>query len=378
MNAEERLRAALADRAERARTSPDALDAVFGRVARHRRAVRLTAALSVACVAVAGAAFAAGTRPGTDAVRPITSAPATASPTTDEPTETATPSASPSATPTPEGAFVPVRVTFPDDTALVVLADRRVVAISTTTGAERATFGTLPPASADGPSGSLDWSSDRAHVVYEAGDCRLHRLDVANGTSTPLGRGRDPQIAADGRVAAIGCESGTDVLVIDPVTRRSTSYAARDKDATDDRGYPDLWERQAYVASVAWSGDHHLVVARGYEGALDVRIVDLATGKAFASDPADHVAVGRTTVAALHCCYPGENGADTTTFFTVPDVLDRRRPTPREETFTHPGNVHSLTLDARGAVLYVAADRLWRWSGGEPRLIRRGVAAVSG
>lgn len=361
MNPEDRLTAMMTARAGAARTSPDALDHVFGRVARHRRNVRLAtgagAVLTVAALAV-GATTLRGGEQGLQPTTPSASAPA-GSP-------TATPTGSPTAAPpSPTTPAAP-----PDDRAVVVLSDGRIAEISTTTGAEVRSIGRVPGrVEPDG----LAWSPDRS-VVYYVVECRVFALPVGGGAAREVAQGQAPAVSPDGsQLAVTECGSGRGLRVVDLAGGRVTTYAGFSDDPDD------FFRGRTFPVDVAWYDDHRLLVAVAYEGNDPVVVLDTRTDRSL-DDARQLREVVPARVAARHgtaygledCCYPEHDRPEEVSEFDVTSGSARRAT-------TFPGQSASLTVDAAGTLLTVNETGVWRWRGaGPPTLVRRGAIAVAG
>lgn len=362
MSTEDRLRAALSDRAGSARTSPDALTSVFGRVARHRRNTRLAAAASVVAVAVAGTAFATTLRSGTDSLQPI------------GPTASTSPVAPPSPTPS---MVVPSQPVFPDDSVVVLLADGRLAVVSTTTGDEIESLGTLADPSTD--RFSLDWSPDRRHVYYTSGECRVIEYDVTTKKTRHVADGYRPAAGPVGQVAAVGCQGG--IVVTDTESGRDWEYEPSAV-MVDDAGEAE----EPFAVSVAWLDGTALVAARAFEDAATMALVDRTKERPWdEAQYLDHradriVSDDHGTLFASLVNYGNGSAPPTTEFFQMSDLDIERGATAygREYLFTAPGDVRQLAVDGRGAVLYVDDSGLWRRHDGPPELIKEGVVAVGG
>ena len=358
MSTEDRLRAALSDRAVSARTSPDALSSVFDRVARHRRNTRLAAAASVVAVAAAGTAFAATLRSDTDALRPVT--PPTVSPAPASPTPSATTS------------LVPLTPVFPEDAAVVLLADGRLVVASTTTGEVLDSFG--KPTHPRTDRYSLDWSPDRRYVYYTSGDCRIVEFDLATRKTRQVADGYRPAAGPVGQVAAVGCQGG--LVVTDTVSGRVSKYAPSAVDESEEA-------EGSFAVSVAWLDGTALVAARAFEEASAIALVDRTEERAW--DEAtylDHranwiVSDDRGTLYASLVNYGNGSRPPSTEFFKISNLdVERGANYGRAYLFTVSGDARQLAVDARGAVLYVDDRGLWRRDDGAPELILEGVVAV--
>lgn len=381
MNAEERLRAALTDRADATRTSPDALSGVFSRVAARRRAVRVATAGGAALALVAGVAFASTLGGGTDALRPTRTVPIGTEtpapeptpsdlPTPVEPTVTASASASPS--PTAAGSPSPEQPgPFGDDTAAAVLADGRLALLSTTTGDVVRWLG-RPKDMAGEP--SVDWSPATRLVYHDAGDCTIVETNLATHATRVVGRGRRPAVGPDGRVLAIRCAGG--VVLHDPRSGATREYPHRrdvEGSATPEDAYADY-------TSVAWDPTPDIdfaVVARTYTHPMSLVSLDLASSDEMeaahhASDVEGELVdyTGGKVVTATYCCRMGQSGR-TTTIHRY-DNLDG----DNQVQYLHPAPVTHLAQDARGTILVVSADGLWRYHGDERLLLRKDVVAV--
>ena len=348
MSTEDRLQAALAARAAVARTSPGALDGVFGRVARHRRNVRIAALASVVAVAVAGTAFATTVRPGRSSIEPVT------------------PTGQPTGQPTrgPAGERV-----------LVMLADGRLAEVSATTGEDVRTFDPITEDLGEDP--GLAW--DGRYLYYGTADCRVLERDTSTGQTREVTRGRNPDVGPLGAIAAVGCD-GKSVVVVDSEADPVETRYEMPHEPTFEDGDSDL----STVRAVAWADRDRLFVTRTYETAERPVLVDrtrprgdevlLLDGLA-----ADYVAAigDGDVVSATLCCYTDAQPASTT--FHHQGVGPEPGLYVRAELFAVPRRVEpGITVDGSGAVLFVDADGLWRWQQeSAPRLISRGVVAVA-
>lgn len=356
MNPEDRLRDALAGRAAAARTSPDALDGVFGKVSRHRRNVRVAAAagtaLSIAAVSViaSGAFRSPSERDSQLAGEPSPSASTVAT-----------------ASPTPSAPLL--------DRAIVALKDKRIVEISTTTGAvvrEITTWDTKSPPT------ELAWSPDRNSIVVAQG-CSLMLTDAATGDPTvDLGNGRAPAFSTDGsRVAYDSCETGGGFGVVDVSSREEKTFPNPEPTSDPATSMQDL-DVLSNVTSVAWLDESRVVVARVYEGGQDTIVVDVDEARtmrdyAEAGFQAELVATNGTYLAATEfCCSYGTYPKEST------DVLRREGTGPAKVVFTHPAAVSHLALTAEGHVVFVSKETLWRWDGsGQAEIVLRDVTALA-
>ncbi|HVF06618.1 MAG TPA: hypothetical protein VNA20_17405 [Frankiaceae bacterium] len=380
MTAEDRLRAALGERAAAARTSPEALDRVFHRVGRHRRNVRAAVAGLAVVAVVAGTAVAATGRGGTGALQPVGPPAASTPPADRTPVPTTTPRARPTRAPAVPSPTLPERPsptttarpeTFPKDSAMALLRDGRIAVVSTTTGEPLATVGRLP-----GPAderASVEWSPDRRRVYYDTGDCSIVELLVATGTTSPVGPGRRPEVAPDGRVAAIGCADG--VAVYEPGTWRRSFFP--DNERSDNPG--PSWDASAATADVAWepAGESlGLLLTRiGYE-AYEMLWLDVENAAEVQSGHAAGPAAGLVDVTAgryltaTYCC---RNGGEPRSTLTRSASRDDGAP---REVVHHGAEVTDVAADLAGTALFVDATGLWRIDGDTTRLLSRDVVAV--
>jgi hypothetical protein len=343
MSPEDRIRAALDDRAARARTSPGALDGVFRRVSRHRRNVRVAASLAAASVvAVAAVAVAAGRTPGDRFVV--------------QPTATPTPTATVTAAP-------------PDRAYVLLKGDDHVIEVDTTTGTVLRDVVAAPFGAGD-----LTTDADRAVLAFETEGCNVTVVDTRTGATSELAGGR-PALSPDGlSLATTGCDDGT-VVVTDLATGTRTVYARRRGPSVP----PDTVdvEALAHPASLAWLDTRHLAIARVYETAEDMLVLDLDADRSLSdATPApvafDHVtALHGVAIGAEACCMPD---------WDKPTKIARLHAGEREVLFEANPGVDQITTDHTGAVLYGDMDGVWRWDGGDaPRLLLRGnVLGVAG
>jgi hypothetical protein len=354
MNPEDRLRDALSARAGSARTSPDALDGVFGRVARRRRNARLAAAgTALSVIAVSLVATAALRTPGGGDV--VATAPTS-------PAVSGSATVSATASPTPP---VP-----PPNRALVVLRLGRVVEVDTTTGAiVRDVVATKVPKAAD-----VAWSPDRSRLVVQDG-CILALYDAATGAlEGDLGNGASPAFSPDGtRVVSTSCGDGNAVTVTPLGREGSRSYPAPELD--DTKPVDTQQESLAQVHRAGWYDDDRIAVTREYEGAWETLLLDTRTDRRLAdADPmglsADYVAGdGASFVWSESCCYPEWEKPT-----KVMRMTGGRR--PAKVVFEHPA-VRDLAVDGLGQVLVVDDEGLWSWNGtGAPRLVVPDATAV--
>ncbi|HEU0131599.1 MAG TPA: hypothetical protein VFQ85_11490 [Mycobacteriales bacterium] len=362
---EERLAAALADRAAAARTSPDALDGVFHRVASHRRRTRAAAGAAIALALVASAAVATNAlRPDAATLEPVAPAP------------TAPPTSPPPATATPTRPAHPAVAGYPDDSAVVVGADRRVLVVSTTTGAQRAQLGRLP---ADATGSGLAWSPDRSLVYFERGGCRVAAMD-RTGAVRDVTTGTAPAVSPDGRrLATAACPApyvqgapAGGVIVTDLRSRRVTPIRGLPQDPRPDYTPPPS------ATSVTWFDAHTLAVAVAWEDPEDVVVVDVDRDRDLGHGERLHVAVGDlvargdTRLAVTTCCMP--DWTERARILRLP-----WRGTRTATLLTFHEEAGSVELDRAGQVLFRAREGLWRWRpGSAPVLVRRGVTAVAG
>jgi hypothetical protein len=357
MNPEDRIRDAMAGRAAAARTSPDALDGVFTRVARRKRNTRLAAAggtaLSVVAVtAIAGAAL----RSPSGEVTPAAPTPSVA-------VTVGTP------VPTPR----PTAVARPKDRAFVVLKDHRLVEVSTSSGAVLRTVTRLP---AD--TNEISVSPDHASVFF-SDSCRVVRVDVASGARKDLGPGYAPALAPDGRhLAAADCtDDGVDgipVVVTDLATGKRTTYGAKDPGPSPD-GTMNMYVLSA-PRELAWVDSHTVAVARVYEEQEELLLLDIdknrwmndATGT---RTGVTHLAIARGAILGSdECCMP-EFDKPTGLIQVVqggePRTLLQRR-----------DGIRDLAVDDRNVVLFVSGGSLWSWNWqGQPRRLLANAVAVA-
>jgi hypothetical protein len=375
MNAEDRLRAVLTDRADRARTSPDALGAVFGRVAQRRRRTRTGVALGVTATLLAGTAFASSLRAGTDAIRPADPTPVVSYPVaTPEVTESPVPTESPAPTPTraPETTPTATPAGFPADSAVAVLADGAVVVLSTTTGEVLAAVGKAALAGDERP--TVEWSPDRSRVYVDGGDCRIVETVVATQATRAVGEGRAPEAHEDGRVAAVGCDDGVAVFHPDgkrdfyPHNRKSGPDVARGYDAVAD------------TVNVAWEPAidvDGLLLSRTYTDQVELLWLDVATASEVQSGHSTGVvaelveATGDRYVTATFCCRMGGPGRSSTL-----EVRERTYYSDPVRSLEHPQEITHVALDRKGNALFVDATGLWRVDETRAVLVRRGVLAA--
>jgi hypothetical protein len=343
-----------ADRAGRARTSPDALDGVFGRVARHRRAVRALAGGGAALALVAGGLVANAATHG-PARRTLV---ADGSPTT-SPSLSTSPSVSVSPTPDESDDL------NASNRAVVATRDHHLSVIDTTTGEEMHRIGTFEAK-------ELAWSPDRKTLAVVQG-CILMLWDVESSNPRgDLGNAHAPAFSPDGTMLASSpCGKATTVDVLDLAKGEVVkSYPA----ASPSPDLSNSFEANASVTSLVWRDDRTIAVASHYEGAIEVRLLDVRSdrtlGDTTALDAAaDHLAGGSRLYGSLECCYPEWDKPTTVWELAGGKAVTR---------FDHPSSITSLAVDRRGAVLFVDEEGLWRWNGaGVPVLVDRNVVAVA-
>ncbi|HEX8002242.1 MAG TPA: hypothetical protein VF519_06070 [Mycobacteriales bacterium] len=359
-NPEDRLRSALGARADAARTSPDALDGVFGRVARHRRNVRLATGAGAALSLVAAAAIAnAALRPSGPNDRVIPASPSPGVVTTAPPSPATTTVAT---TPPPP----------PPVTAFAVLKDRRVAELDVRTGDVLRTVGTVG-ASADT---RIDVSADRRRVAYATAQCRIAVVDLASGDTLRTVGGYAPALSPDGgRVAVAKCFDGGNepptVVVTDVASGTSRSYTTRAKSGTP---FEQDVAMLSGVHALAWRDAGTVAVTRTYEGAVETLLLDLARDR-YLNDAArsgeyfsDVAAHGGALYGTEECCMPE---------WDKPTKVVRLDGGRRTVLFQRPGGVTDLSVEPGGTVVFVSGERLWRWDGGgAAKQVRTGVLAV--
>lgn len=356
---EDRLRAALTDRAGAARTSPDALDGVFGRVARHRRAVRVAAGAGTAFALVAGGLVASAAMRTDERVAPgdVASAP-------------------PSQAPSPTPSVAPTAPAYAADRAIVAMRDGRLVEISTTTGEEIRTL-------AEWEADAMDWSPDRK-LLAVVQNCLLVLFDAKTGDlRSDLGNARHPAFSPDStKLASVPCkenEKNADVTLLDIPKRTHTTFVAPSPTPyTGQPSYMQDLEGLSASSGLEWTDDRHLLVLRNYEGAYEAMLLDVTSDREIADGERTSI---RADALAAHDgvlywtdspFYPDPEAGPTKVFRRAPGQADAML-------FERADVVRQLTLDDRGTLLFVDKTGLWRWdeSSGTAVLITRDAVAVA-
>ncbi|HEV2889488.1 MAG TPA: hypothetical protein VGX28_03860 [Frankiaceae bacterium] len=369
MNPEDRLRSAMEERAGAARTSPDALDGVFTRVARHRRNVRIAAAagsaMSIAAVVlVANAAI--GGRGGADVVPASPTPTVAASSAAGTPTPTA--SASPTASPEPTDSVTAIAVALPD---------RRLVLMDGATGTVLRTIATLR-------SGEHPVELSPTHrwvVVAPESGCTLTLVEVATGDRTTLRGQRVARFSPrDARLAYAGCadsaREGTPVVVRDMRTGTERTLASPRRPAN----WPQttqFMDELTGVEAVSWRDDDVLVVSRAYEDYTDTLTLDVRTADDLGDSrryegAAVHFTYGGRYYGVHACCYPDWDQRAQLVEWTL-----RESGSTKRTVMAAPDALASGGVDGSGALVYVDNGDLWRWSGwntdeGPPVRVARG------
>lgn len=350
MTPEERLLAAFAERAGRASVSPDALDHVFRRVARHRRTMRVAAVTGVAASVLTTAVAAALLRPAEDRAAPVRPAPTTVV--------------------TPPASTPPQVKPVAPDRAVVAFADGRLVEVSTATGAAVRTITALPQAP-DGP--RLAWARNRERVYYSRPGCTVGAFDESTGDDVPLGPGRAPAVSSDAtRVAVMPCDSGTGIVIHRVAGGPSRRIEIERATLTPQPGdYQDVVGLAA-LTSVTWWDDDEILVSLDYEGPLEPLRVDVDEDRSLRDGEEVDVPSGAvaghdgTFYTAIRCCYPE---------WAERDAIERIAPT-HGVLYRHSAPITEIAVDGTGTVLFLDRAGLWRLDGGRARLVVRGAVAV--
>jgi len=372
MNPEDRLRSALDARAAAARTSPDALDGVFGKVARHRRNVRVAAVAGTALSVVAVSAVAMASL-GVDKGRDIVAT----SPSVSAPAASHSPAPAPTPTPVPAVSRI-----------AVILGDGRLVEVDAATGA---VLDEVTPVKK--PEMVFAYSRTRRSVVV--GDPRtcgdLYEVSVATGTRRRVASGYVPAFSPDGRyLATAAClDSSEDqrspVAVFDLTTGTSTTLWPAKRPANWPEG---TFHHDTTVAvhALHWQDADTLLVTRSYESTEDTIRVEVGKDTSLVNRPVVTWGVNTLfakagkTYGTFFCCMP--EWEDPVTFVRV------RTAEKFDTVFTVPKGTALFYERVTGALLYTTPAGLWRWDGwdtakswsspvGTRRLIVRGkVSAV--
>jgi hypothetical protein len=358
---DDRLRAALADRAAQASPSPDAYRAITEKVRRRRVVGRLQLAGGlVATVAVAAVAV---TLVDTDpAARPGPVVPATGEPTPTpaaptSPPATATPSGPPSATAAP-GVLA-------EGEAVAFLEDGRLVALSAVDGSVRRVLHDFGPDRK--PAGAPAISPDRSSVVVSTDDEQptdcvqtLTLVDLATGRTTDLGAGRHPAISPDGRRLA-SISTATQCNTDAPLVLRDLDGGNRVVIPVDGPS-PDPTAGPAYLAAVTWHADSRRVyVVEDWESDPILRLVDPAVHRA--ARDGERVPTAKTAafpvrrgpgLVYLHtCCYPEHKEPSSLRLYTGPGQ-------DREIVSAPPNELTPFAVGPDGDVLFRRTTRLYR------------------
>jgi hypothetical protein len=368
---EDRLAGALHDRAAAARTSPDALDGVFRKVATHRRRTRAVSGAGLAVALVAGGvATAAVMRPGKDSLTPVPPASQGVTATPSE-SESPSPSAPASASVSPSPS---VPVAIPDKSAVLLLADRRVAVVSTTTGEELASLGTLP---SDAEGSRLAWSREGDKVWFGRSGCRIGVLDTTTGEVGDAGTGTDPNLSPGGtKLAAVACDRpdahGNGVVVTNLATGAVKTYQGIAP--WPEGGAPSL------ARTLDWLDDTRLAVAVAWEDPEGVVVLDTTKDEKLndgtwlrinVESPFKH---GDELLGVQRCCNPDLDKPVKLVRWTIEDKAP-----VAVLTLGDSDPVLDVDTDAAGQVLILREDGLWRWDGhGAPKLVRRGATAIGG